>query len=102
MESQEPSGLRTRPSRPESLNISVPSNLPLPPSGREKRLGQEDIDIGVIDEAVLRRCRSHDCRCPGVGPGSSSSERSGFFPSSSRADVSSNWASWTKANRNGE
>ena len=27
-------------------------------------LGQEDIDIGVIDDAVLRRFRRHDCRCP--------------------------------------
>ena len=26
-------------------------------------LGQEDIDIGVIDDAVLRRFRRHDCRC---------------------------------------
>ena len=29
-------------------------------------LGQEDIDIGVIDDAVLRRFRRHDCRCPGM------------------------------------
>ena len=27
-------------------------------------LGQEDIDIGVIDDAVLRRFRRHDRRCP--------------------------------------
>ena len=44
-------------------------------------LGQEDIDISVIDDAVLRRFRRHDCRCPRmerarrkmlaeVGPGS--------------------------------
>ena len=29
-------------------------------------LGQEDIDIGVIDDAVLRRFRRHDCRCPSM------------------------------------
>ena len=29
-------------------------------------LGQEDIDIGVIDDAALRRFRRHDCRCPGM------------------------------------
>ena len=29
-------------------------------------LGQEDIDIGVIDDAVLRRFRRHDCRCTGM------------------------------------
>ena len=27
-------------------------------------LGLEDIDIGVADDAVLRRFRRHDCRCP--------------------------------------
>ena len=27
-------------------------------------LDQEGIDIGVIDDAVLRRFRRHDCRCP--------------------------------------
>ena len=57
MESQEPPG----PSRPyengaarsEALNISVRS--PLRPFGHEKRLGQKDIDLGVINDAVLRR-----------------------------------------------
>ena len=49
-------------------------------------LGQEDIDIGVIDDAVLRRFRRHDCRCrewnasvarcSPARPGSSSPERS--------------------------
>ena len=29
-------------------------------------LDQEDIEIGVIDDAVLRRFRRHDCRCPGM------------------------------------
>ena len=29
-------------------------------------LGQEGIDIGAIDDAVLRRFRRHDCRCPGM------------------------------------
>jgi len=29
-------------------------------------LGQEDIDIGVIDDAVLQRFRRHDCRCLGM------------------------------------
>ena len=29
-------------------------------------LDQEDIDIGVIDDAVLQRFRRHDCRCPSM------------------------------------
>ena len=29
-------------------------------------LDQEGIEIGVIDDAVLRRFRRHDCRCPGM------------------------------------
>ena len=29
-------------------------------------LDQEGIDIGVIDDAVLRRFRRHHCRCPGM------------------------------------
>ena len=62
-------------------------------------LDQEDIDIGVIDDAALRRFavtiagarewNASVARCSPVGPGSSSPERSGSFGSSSRADVSS-------------
>ena len=61
-------------------------------------LGQEDIDIVVIDDAVVRRFRRHDCQCPSMereGPRcsparpSSSSERHGSFGSLSRADISS-------------
>ena len=45
MESQEPSGYEHG---PQGRNHSTFLCVPLPPSGREKRLDQEDIDIGVI------------------------------------------------------
>ena len=46
-------------------------------------LDQEDIEIGVIDDAVLRRFRRHDCRCTGM-----ERERRKMLPGRSRKFVS--------------
>ena len=46
-------------------------------------LDQEDIEIGVVDDAVLRRFRRHDCRCTGM-----ERERRKMLPGRSRKFVS--------------
>ena len=62
MESWSAPALRTRPGKAGITHHFY--TFSSPPFGHERKLGQEDIDIGVIDDAVLRRLRRHDCRCP--------------------------------------